>query len=300
MGVAFESCLRLEGGSHAGASLANAIDANKRVLYLRSHDGSIVGRQLLALSSDFGLLRYRVYCTLSKELVPAVEAEFERFTRSLGAALRAQLAEHGQPENLHGCPWYDDRPLRALGDQDPPTGSKGFESQRMFQAYFAKLGLEAPEPTPRWIAEATLGTPGLQLSLPAMAQLCNDLFSSWCDRSVLHFELADRLVRDFDRAQVISLARLRAHWPLCMILLRASSRQGLEAVLRTALELGVEQLAYYAIGDVLGSTHGVLRDAPCSWGIVESLPSSTQQPRSRRDVCASPHALSACCWPGAR
>ena len=54
------SCLGL-GGGHVYSAAAVALDLNKRVVYARNDAGTVVGRQLLALSEQGRLVCFHVY-----------------------------------------------------------------------------------------------------------------------------------------------------------------------------------------------------------------------------------------------
>jgi len=53
MGSLFSTCLR-PGGDYAYSAVANAAEANKQVLYIRSPEGRILGRKLIALARPAG------------------------------------------------------------------------------------------------------------------------------------------------------------------------------------------------------------------------------------------------------
>jgi hypothetical protein len=109
MGVPFNTCLSIErGGAGSAATVLNALDANKHVLYLRDEAGHIVARKLVAVSRDWELLGYRLYVALERELRPDVERAFHSFCVELAACSRLPLAISGEPETLHSGYWYDD------------------------------------------------------------------------------------------------------------------------------------------------------------------------------------------------
>lgn len=118
MGIPFDTCLSLRNGVNAASAVLNAVDVNKRVLYLRAQDGTILARQLLAVSADHRLLRYRVYTAFSGEEDDEAEQLFARFTEQLRLAAGLELSDEGAPAALHGGFWYDDGPIAAHADRD--------------------------------------------------------------------------------------------------------------------------------------------------------------------------------------
>ena len=107
MGIEVGSCLAL-GGCNDFSAVANALDANKRVLFARDAAGRFLARQLLAISEARTLVCFPVYPATA----PAPLTEFFRLCdHTLAQALRLPL------QNASGdyaiaplvCPdWYDD------------------------------------------------------------------------------------------------------------------------------------------------------------------------------------------------
>jgi hypothetical protein len=116
MGVPFGTCLSLRGGDgeadgpagNAAATVVNALDANKRVLYLRDGAGAVVARKLVAVSAEWRLVGYRLYLALPPRTRPAVEAAFLALCEELARGAGVPLADAGTPEQLHAGFWYDD------------------------------------------------------------------------------------------------------------------------------------------------------------------------------------------------
>lgn len=108
MGIPFDTCLSLTDGENAGAAVLNAVEANKRVLYLRTVDGTIVARKLIAVSPTWSLLGYRTYSALNGAEFEQVDAAFDRLCRAIAADAKLPLGNSGQPDKLHGGFWYDD------------------------------------------------------------------------------------------------------------------------------------------------------------------------------------------------
>lgn len=134
MGIPFSTCLSIEGGSNAAATVINAFDVNKQILYLRNADGVVVGRQLIAISEGFQLLTYRVYLSDREDTDQAHDAFVElciEISRDTGAA----LATGGAPEQLHEGFWYC----------DPPEAIARTISDDAVAAYCASLGRPEPD-----------------------------------------------------------------------------------------------------------------------------------------------------------
>ena len=60
MGNLFDTCLSV-GGINAHSAVANAVEVNKRVLYMRNHKGDIVGRKLIVLTRRGEILPFTSY-----------------------------------------------------------------------------------------------------------------------------------------------------------------------------------------------------------------------------------------------
>ncbi len=130
MGVPFNTCLSLEDGSNAAATVLNALDVNKRVLYLRDAAGGLVARQLIGVSPDFTFLRYRLYAAQD---VPGLAQAFRDLCEEIAREAGLPLGDQGEPEMLHDGFWYDDgvEPFT----KSPPTP---------VEEYCRFLGLPAP------------------------------------------------------------------------------------------------------------------------------------------------------------
>ncbi|MBB6052286.1 hypothetical protein [Armatimonas rosea] len=107
MGNYFETCLSF-GSNNAFSTIANACDANKRVVYVRDDKGRVVARQLVALNDSGKLIGFRLYSTLAPEayraLVPLALDFVERFAAHCGL----ELGEGGEVASLLAPLWYDD------------------------------------------------------------------------------------------------------------------------------------------------------------------------------------------------
>ncbi|HEY8078145.1 MAG TPA: hypothetical protein VIF62_28655 [Labilithrix sp.] len=134
MGIPFATCLALDEGCNAASTVSNALEANKRVLYVRTRDGKIVARKLLAVSKDFRLLGYNLYVAVHGALETAIRGAVEQACRTLMRECALEPTITGEPEPILGGFWYDD-------------GACAFESDADVATYVSALGLR---PEPKW------------------------------------------------------------------------------------------------------------------------------------------------------
>ncbi|MGC4119994.1 MAG: hypothetical protein QM765_36525 [Myxococcales bacterium] len=111
MGIPFNTCLSLLDGCNAASTVINALDANKRVLYLRDEGGTVVARKLLAVGRGRELIGYNLYFALSPPLRPAVERAVGELCAALARDAGLELVDAGTPEQIHPGFWYDDGPV---------------------------------------------------------------------------------------------------------------------------------------------------------------------------------------------
>jgi hypothetical protein len=138
MGIPFDTCLSLEDGCNAASTVVNAIDASKRVVYLRDARGGVVARKLLAVSEEYTLLGYRLYIADGTHR-EAITEVFRAFCAEIAAAARLPLATSGKARQIHPGFWYDDGVVPLDGaPEDAPV-----------KAYCRSLGM----PLPRTITE---------------------------------------------------------------------------------------------------------------------------------------------------
>lgn len=133
MGIPFGTCLALDTGCNAAATVLNALDLNKRVVYVRA-DGKVVARKLLAVTKEERLVGYRLYVSVGGEASRAITNAVDGLCRTIGEEAGLELATTGEPAKLHGGFWYDD-------------GTVGFGLDADIDAFCRKLALE---PTPKW------------------------------------------------------------------------------------------------------------------------------------------------------
>jgi hypothetical protein len=106
MGAHFKTCLT-PGDFNFFSVFANAADINKRVLYARDSKGKVIGRCLLALTDEGGIVTFHPY-THNETLK---FAEMVRgFVNDLAAKMDTIVVPEGHVQNLVADKWYDDGP----------------------------------------------------------------------------------------------------------------------------------------------------------------------------------------------
>lgn len=107
MGIPFGTCLSFD-GCNAASTVANAVEINKRVIYVRNAHDKIVARKLIAMTDDGRLVGYRLYRSIA-DGDGAIRDAIASLCSDIAAAARAPLAATGTPRVLHrGAFWYDD------------------------------------------------------------------------------------------------------------------------------------------------------------------------------------------------
>ena len=134
MGIPFGTCLALETGCNAASTVLNAIDANKRVIYVRSRDRKVIARKLIVLSEEHRLLGYNLYVSTRGPGERAIRNAIDAMCRAISNDVGAPLAVAGEPEKIHEGFWYDDGTVPWGEDADVAS-------------YCSALGLAAP---PKW------------------------------------------------------------------------------------------------------------------------------------------------------
>jgi hypothetical protein len=110
LGTYVGSCLSV-GGAFDYSAVAVALDVNKQVVYARNRRGSVIARQLLAVSEEEALVVFAVY---PRSTPKAVKRLFARYDRALAAELGLPVvAGDGQNDEytiaeIISSKWYDD------------------------------------------------------------------------------------------------------------------------------------------------------------------------------------------------
>lgn len=114
MGNLFGTCLSL-GAVKAFSTIANAVEVNKRVLYIRNGTGAIIGRKLIVLSSSGDLLGFYSYGSAdsySRGGSSWIKILFDLFCLEFAQHTGARL-DHKQDNDTLAlfAAWYDDGEL---------------------------------------------------------------------------------------------------------------------------------------------------------------------------------------------
>jgi hypothetical protein len=108
MGNVMDTCLSF-GGINSFATVANACELNKRVIYATDGAGRVVGRKLIAISEEWKLVGFHTYSSLSDTAGnAALRAVFQRYMADFAARCGLELADHGTVARLFAEAWYDD------------------------------------------------------------------------------------------------------------------------------------------------------------------------------------------------
>ena len=108
MGIPFGTCLALDTGCNAASTVLNAIDANKRVRYVRGSGGKVVARKLIAISRELKIVGYNFYLSMRGPGEREIRSAVDAMCRDLATEVGAPLAGTGEPEQIHEGFWYDD------------------------------------------------------------------------------------------------------------------------------------------------------------------------------------------------
>lgn len=124
MGTYFSTCLSLEDGFNRAAALTNVVEANKHVVFVRDSRRRVIGRKLIGVVDDVGLVGFRTYCNLSDALAASVRAHVDAAISDFATRVGLELRRHGSPKTLHqDMFWYDDGTTRwdvSHAEIDPP------------------------------------------------------------------------------------------------------------------------------------------------------------------------------------
>jgi len=109
LGTYVGSCLSV-GGAFDYAAVAVALDVNKQVVYARNRRGSVIARQLLALSEADELVTFAVYPLSTPAAVKRLFARYDRaFATALGLTLRGGDGDYTIADVISSR-WWDDGP----------------------------------------------------------------------------------------------------------------------------------------------------------------------------------------------
>lgn len=117
--VVFGSCLGL-GKGNTFSTVANAVDANKRVLYARMGN-EIVGRKLIALNDSGQIVQFRTY---NNKMDLEMSDLFNKYLKEFGKEIGAELGSSGEVSRIVSSGWYNDG-IVPFGEAARPSRSPG-------------------------------------------------------------------------------------------------------------------------------------------------------------------------------
>jgi len=240
MGIPFDTCLDLDDGFNADSTVLNAVDINKRVLYLRNARGSVVARKLIAISSSFTLIGYRLYSAGDGDARPAVAAAVLELCRALADDCGLALAATGVPDQIHPGFWYDDGTEPWDSAPDPGLAD--------LAPHFAALGVPLPAALSFWAlrqahAWRALAAGDLDAALALLPQLYGG-----AARGALAGLVAARL------GPRVLASRARHDPTLAFVHLWLAAREGPVALLRALTRLPAPGSLAREAGDALEHT----------------------------------------------
>lgn len=266
MGIPFDTCLSLTDGFNAESTVLNAVDPNKRVLYVRDARGAVVARKLLAVSSEFHLLGYRLYMVRGD--LPGLGDAVRAFCRELAADCALELADAGAPATIHPGFWYDDGTAAWAGLAHVARTSLAGYFARMGHAPPAELSDWATRVLHAWDAWACDDAPRARAVLPRLRHAsCREA-------------LADTITAQLGPQGLARAARLDDD--LAVVLLQRTARSGFPALLQTAGGLG-------RLGHRLSEVGDAIDHAPSSPAIARAWLAATA--RTRRVARYDDHGL---------
>ena len=112
LGAHFSTCLSPQ-REFFWSAVVNVADVNKQVVYARDACGKVVGRQLLALTADGGLLAYHPYAHDETLGFPTLA---RAFAAELADAMGARQLRAGKVLALLARDWYDDGPIELRAE----------------------------------------------------------------------------------------------------------------------------------------------------------------------------------------
>ncbi len=109
MGELFNTCLS-PSGCYEMSVLSNAIDANKQVVFVRNARQQVVGRKLLAITTDFKLSGFNVYTNLQdlRTLTKQLGVAIRQYCCDLANEMNVAMTDCGNVTSICGLNWYDD------------------------------------------------------------------------------------------------------------------------------------------------------------------------------------------------
>ena len=129
MGLWFDTCLS-PGDINYFSTVANAADANKRLLVGRDENGTAQARCLFAITEQWHLLGFHVYAHENRQWA---EQTITGILQTVSDAVGAGIAPRGKVATLVATKWYDDGP-HDLTSQLETLGPNGELTKRLESA----------------------------------------------------------------------------------------------------------------------------------------------------------------------
>lgn len=161
MGRHFGTCLS-PGHCNFFSVFTNAADINKRVLFARDEEGTVIGRRLLCLTQEGAILPFHPY---RHDDTWRFGPRSDAFVRRLAEAMGTCLVPHGSVPVLAADRWYDDGPVDVTGRH--PQLQDGSD--------FRQALLEIPVEDAPGLVAATFGRTQLDEALAPMILALSEL-----------------------------------------------------------------------------------------------------------------------------
>ncbi len=112
MGNYFDTCLSFM-GVNSFATIVNASDLNKRVVYMYDGQEKVIGRKLIGISDEWKMVGYRTYLSSpDKQLRAQLHKAVYEYLVDFAKSCRVALADRGKVPPLTSKEWYDDGPWK--------------------------------------------------------------------------------------------------------------------------------------------------------------------------------------------
>ena len=213
MGIPFGTCLALDTGCNAASTVLNAIDANKRVLYVRGSGGKVVARKLIAISKELKIVGYNFYVSMRGPGERAIRNAVDAMCRAISTEVGAPLAGTGVPEQLHEGFWYDDGTVPWGEDVDVAS-------------YCRALDLAMP---PKWFDSIATEARGRLAMDEGDVDSAIAVLTRW-DGGPANLGLGRWLVERLGERE--AMRRAREHFALAPAILRAQASSGEDGMVR--------------------------------------------------------------------
>lgn len=132
MGNYFGTCLS-EGDCNSFSTVANAVEINKRIIFLYDARGMVLGRKLIVLDRQGRIIGFRTYFSGPEKHWPWAKQALDQFCRELAGRCGGKLHrfpadhDHSKPMKLElFAKWYNDGPEEFGADvlKEPPARSR--------------------------------------------------------------------------------------------------------------------------------------------------------------------------------